>query len=97
MKSIENLYWKAAWRRKAKAQLKKEPLCRWCLEGIGQGNGRTLTKAEVCDHIQPAVDEKTFWNNEVQSLCKACNRQKGRTDDRDFHKRRRRLTPVLWG
>ena len=97
MKSIENLYWKAAWRRKAKAQLKKEPLCAWCLKGYGKRDGRTLTAAEVCDHIQPAVDEKTFWNNEVQSLCKACNLQKGRTDDRDFHRRRRRLTPVIWG
>lgn len=46
------------------AQLRKEPLCSYCLK-----EGRT-TAATVADHIVPHKgNEELFWKGKLQSLC----------------------------
>lgn len=58
------LYNTAAWRRKREAQLRDEPLCRFC---AAQDK---VTAATIADHVEPhRGDEDAFWNNELQSLC----------------------------
>lgn len=58
------LYGLQRWRRKAKAQIDAEPLCRAC-----KAQGR-ITPAKVADHIVPCgADEDAFWEGELQSLC----------------------------
>lgn len=61
-------YWTNRWRKKAKAQLAAEPLCRMC-----RADGRT-TAATIADHLDPhRGDETLFWFGELQSLCKPCH------------------------
>jgi hypothetical protein len=51
-----------------KAQLAKEPLCRYC-----QQMGR-VTAATVCDHITPhRGDVALFYAGPFQSLCATCH------------------------
>jgi hypothetical protein len=51
-------------RNRAKAQLRREPLCKFCQErGI-------ITPATIADHIRP---HNEFWLGELQSLCHACH------------------------
>ena len=56
------------WRRRAKHQLKIEPLCRMCaVKGIH-------TPANVVDHVEPFKgDWNAFWLSPLQSLCKDCH------------------------
>ena len=56
------------WRRRAKHQLRIEPLCRYCVErGVG-------TLATIADHIEPhRGDPNKFWLGALQSLCKPCH------------------------
>jgi hypothetical protein len=57
-------YGSQRWRRRAKAQLAAEPLCRMC-----QADGR-IEAATVADHIVPhRGDWAAFWEGELQSLC----------------------------
>ena len=59
------LYDRRAWRRRAKAHLKSEPLCRMCW-----AEGNKVVAAEICDHIIPhRGDLQLFWFGELQSLC----------------------------
>ena len=61
------------WKNKRALQLKKEPLCRMCLNSTP----KRLTPAVVCDHISPFFDDfKGFLTAETQSLCKACHQEK---------------------
>jgi hypothetical protein len=56
------------WRRKAKHQLRVEPLCRYCKE-LGR-----VRPAQVADHVVPVHgDWHRFWLGELQSLCKQCH------------------------
>lgn len=56
------------WVRRAKAQLRIEPLCRMCA-----ARGVT-TVATVADHIEPhRGDWNEFWLGPLQSLCKPCH------------------------
>ena len=75
-------YKTAAWRRKSKAQLRAEPLCRDCLSrGI-------VEPATEADHIIPhRGDSELFWRGELASRCKACHavktaREQGKTTKR---------------
>ena len=65
--------WKAwyehrRWRRKAKAQLLRFPLCKLCL-----AKGK-VTPATIADHVEPhRGNVNLFWTGELQSLCKHCH------------------------
>ena len=67
-KDYKHWYSQPAWKRKSKAQLMAEPLCRDCLSrGI-------VTPAREADHIEPhRGDKQAFWTGELQSLCKECH------------------------
>jgi 5-methylcytosine-specific restriction endonuclease McrA len=62
------LYRKHRWKKRARAQLAAEPLCRLCLErGI-------VTPATIADHVEPHKgDVIKFWFGALQSLCKQCH------------------------
>lgn len=65
------LYNTAAWRRKSRAQLQREPLCRHCME---RGE---IRPAEHADHVVPhRGDPDLFWRGETQSLCLDCHSRK---------------------
>ena len=56
------------WRRRAKLQLKLEPLCRMCLAA-----GK-IVPATCADHIEPHYgDANKFILGPLQSLCTACH------------------------
>ena len=58
------LYHTARWLRRRQAQLRNEPLCRYCMD---RGE---VTAATVVDHIIPhRGDPVLFWASPVQSLC----------------------------
>jgi 5-methylcytosine-specific restriction enzyme A len=62
------LYGKERWRKIARAQLTKEPLCRACL-----AEGK-VTPARVADHIEPwRGDVLRVWRSPLQSLCLSCH------------------------
>ena len=67
----KKFYNSTAWRRLAKAQLKREPLCSECMR-----NGR-VCPAEIADHIKPIADggARLDFDN-LQSLCRACHNKK---------------------
>jgi len=55
-----------AWRAISVAQLRKEPLCRMCVD-----EGRAVPATD-CDHIEPHRGDKAkFFAGPFQSLCKA--------------------------
>jgi 5-methylcytosine-specific restriction enzyme A len=57
-------YGKQRWRRRARAQLREHPLCKFCQQ-LGQ-----VTIATVADHVVPhRGDPQLFWFGELQSLC----------------------------
>ena len=59
------LYATSRWRKRARYQLRVQPLCAMCLE-----EGR-LMAASVADHIQPHHgDQLKFFLGELQSLCR---------------------------
>ena len=63
-----HLYRTARWQRIRKAQLAREPLCRYC-----QQMGRVVA-ATICDHITPHKgDVAAFYAGPFQSLCKPCH------------------------
>jgi len=71
-----------------------QPFCELCLRAEGQRGWRFFEKAVVADHKTPATDERSFWGNELQSLCVRCHDDKRRGPDRDFHRRQRLFQPV---
>ena len=80
--AYDRWYKTAAWRRKSKAQLRAEPLCRDCLSrGL-------ITPAQHADHIEPHQgDSESFWRGDLQSLCVECHsvktaREQGKTTRR---------------
>lgn len=62
-----NLYKTACWQRRRKAQLQREPLCRYC-----QRAGH-LTIATVADHIVPHRGDMVAFYGDLQSLCASCH------------------------
>lgn len=56
------------WRARRDAQLRKEPLCRYC-EKRG-----LIVEATIADHIEPhRGDRVKFWRGPLQSLCGPCH------------------------
>ena len=61
-------YRTASWLAIAAAQLRIEPLCRFC-----KAKGRIIA-ATVCDHVERHNgDPVKFWNGPFQSLCASCH------------------------
>jgi len=69
------------WRRRRRAHLRREPLCRTCL---AQG---LVTPATVADHIDPHKgDWNKFLTSELQSLCALHHSTKHGFEWRDYQK-----------
>jgi 5-methylcytosine-specific restriction enzyme A len=67
----QKLYGTQHWRRLAKAQLRREPTCRFC---AAQG---LVVPAKVADHIvKHNGDPQAFFCGELQSLCWDCHEQR---------------------
>jgi 5-methylcytosine-specific restriction protein A len=65
---VDSWYGQARWKRMRRAQLRREPLCAFCLK---QGK---LVPAVVADHIEPhRGNEQLFWHGELRSLCQSCH------------------------
>jgi len=66
--ATKSLYSLAAWRKIRADQLRREPLCRFC---IANGIARAAT---TCDHVEPhRGDVARFWAGPFQSLCAPCH------------------------
>ncbi len=68
--AFAHLYGTARWQRTRKAQLDREPLCRFC-ERRG-----LVVLATVCNHVNghPAGEtEQQFWEGPFNSLCADCH------------------------
>jgi hypothetical protein len=64
------------WRKRAKHQLRVQPLCVMCLQ---RGE---LAPATIVDHIEPhRGDWNRFWLGAVQSLCKRCHDSGKKTEE----------------
>jgi hypothetical protein len=75
---VKRLYTTARWLAKRKEQLRKEPLCAYCLER-GQ-----VVPANVADHVVPhRGDHALFWNGRLQSLCSPCHDSRKKIEE--FH------------
>jgi 5-methylcytosine-specific restriction protein A len=67
----KSFYNSAAWRRLARLQLRREPLCAECFKA-----GR-IQPAEIADHIQPIREGGARLDREnLQSLCRSCHSRK---------------------
>ena len=72
----QTLHWRdwyslQRWRRRAKHQLRSEPLCRTCLAAS------QVTPATIADHIEPhRGDWNAFRLGALQSLCAVCHERK---------------------
>jgi len=67
----KRFYNSKAWRRLAREQLRREPLCAECLKA------ERVQRAEIADHIQPIRNDGTRLDREnMQSLCRACHNRK---------------------
>lgn len=72
------MYRTRRWKARRLEQLRREPLCAYCLP-------RT-TAATVADHvIAHRGDAQAFWHGKLQSLCDSCHsRRKQREEARGF-------------
>src|SRR5262245_33416704 len=60
-----HLYCTTMWRKRAKHQLRSQPLCAMCLKG-GRINAST-----IADHVEPHKgDQQKCFFGQLQSLCK---------------------------
>lgn len=65
------------WRRMARAQLDREPLCAECVRQD------VVTSATVADHIVPhRGDAGLFWGGKLQSLCASCHSRVKQAEER---------------
>ena len=64
----KKLYDSAAWKRRRRALLDEEPLCRLCT-----ARGR-IAEATVADHVEPhRGDLGKFYHGALQPLCSTCH------------------------
>ena len=66
--SHDKWYHRAPWRKLRRAQLGREPFCKFCLaRGV-------VVLADVADHVEPhRGDFNSFVLGELQSLCAPCH------------------------
>jgi hypothetical protein len=74
------------WRRIRRAQLRREPLCAFCLiKGIA-------TPATIADHVEPhRGDWMAFLTGKLQSLCAPCH-----DSSKKLHENRQELDDDGW-
>ena len=76
-KAYRHLYWTSRWRKKAKAQIAAEPLCRRC-----KAKGLAIP-ATVANHVTPHKgDINLFWNGPLESSCKPCHDGETHSEER---------------
>lgn len=76
-------YNSTAWRKRRKAQLDAEPLCRMC------DAGGYVTEATVADHVEPhREDHDRFWHGPLQSLCASCHSSAKQMEEQAAPRRR---------
>jgi 5-methylcytosine-specific restriction protein A len=64
------------WRKRAKRQLREQPLCVMCM-----AEGQAVA-ATVADHVTPHKgDEWAFWMGPLQSLCKSHHDRAKRSEE----------------
>jgi hypothetical protein len=74
VQQLIKLHNNAAWHRRARFQLQREPLCAMCL-----AEGKVVA-ARIADHIEPQHDDPIrFWNGKLQSLCARIATRAGRS------------------
>lgn len=67
----------ARWQRIRRMQLRRHPLCRFCLERRGK-----LEPAVVADHVVPhRGNMNRFWTGMLQSLCEECHNRTKRLEE----------------
>jgi hypothetical protein len=69
VQQLTKLHNNAAWHRRARFQLQREPLCAMCL-----AEGKVVA-ARIADHNDPI----RFWNGKLQSLCARIATRAGRS------------------
>lgn len=68
MSQHSKLYNCTRWRKLRAEQLRKFPLCAYCLK-----RGKAV-EATVCDHVHPhRGDLVKFWSGPFSSLCSSCH------------------------
>ena len=76
------------WRKRAKHQLRSQPLCEMCLK-----DGR-INAATIADHIKPHKgDQQKFFFGELQSLCKLHHESAKKREDARGYRIRSAPTP----
>ena len=71
--AMTKLHNNAAWHRRARFQLQREPLCAMCL-----AEGKVVA-ARIADRIEPRHNDPIrFWNGKLQSLCARIATRAGR-------------------
>ena len=84
-------YKTARWQAVRAAQLRAEPLCKFCLE-IGQ-----YVPATVCDHAEPHKgDPVKFWSAPFQSLCHRCHSGDKQSEEATGKRRRKGVDAEGW-
>jgi hypothetical protein len=74
VQQLTKLHNNAAWHRRARFQLQREPLCAMCL-----AEGKVVA-ARIADHIEPHHNDPIrFWNGKLQSLCARVATRAGRS------------------
>jgi hypothetical protein len=74
VQQLTKLHNNAAWHRRARFQLQREPLCAMCL-----AEGKVVA-ARIADHIEPHHNDLIrFWNGKLQSLCARVATRAGRS------------------
>jgi hypothetical protein len=74
VQQLTKLHNNAAWHRRARFQLQREPLCAMCL-----AEGKVVA-ARIADHIEPHHNDPIrFWNGKLQSLCARIDTRAGRS------------------
>jgi hypothetical protein len=74
VQQLTKLHNNAAWHRRARFQLQREPLCAMCL-----AEGKVVA-ARIADHIEPHHDDPIrFWNGKLRSLCARIATRAGRS------------------
>jgi hypothetical protein len=74
VQQLTKLHNNAAWHRRARFQLQREPLCAMCL-----AEGKVVA-ARIADHIEPHHNDPIrFWNGKLQSLCARIATRVGRS------------------
>jgi 5-methylcytosine-specific restriction protein A len=75
--AVHKWYDRRRWRRRARAQLVREPCCSMCMRKHG-----LVVPATVADHVVPHRGNwNEFWLGKLQSLCASCHSKYKQQDE----------------